>query len=74
MGDFYLIMENILLIAQLADELGHIIVFEWPRYCTYWKETRVVEFLSLHKFVITHYDGCMYGLKPRGPDFISSSH
>ena len=35
---------------------------EWLRRCAYWKNDRVVKFLSKHGFVFTDFDGCMYGL------------
>ena len=63
MGDFYLIIENVLEIAKLADELGHCIVFEWPRYCRLWNEPLVQQLIEDRQLQPAEADGCRVGVK-----------
>ena len=56
-------------VASHALSVGARVLVEWPRKCAYWKNDRVVKFLSKHGFVFTDFDGCMYGLvATRGRD------
>ena len=49
-------------VASHALSVGARVLIEWPRRCAYWKNDRVVKFLSKHGFVNADFDGCMYGL------------
>ena len=49
-------------VATHALSVGARVLVEWPRRCAYWKNDRVVKFLSKHGFVFADFDGCMYGL------------
>ena len=40
-------------------------MLEWPRFCSYWQEQRVSQFLKDMHFKHTDFDGCMYGLVSR---------
>ena len=50
-------------VAEHALKVGARVFVEWPRGCSYWKDTRVAKFLSKHGFVFADFDGCMYNLK-----------
>ena len=50
------------IVASHALNVGARVFVEWPRRCAYWKNDRVVKFLSKHSFAFTDFDGCMYGL------------
>ena len=55
-------------VAEHALSVGARVFIEWPRACRYWKDSRVVAFLSKHGFVSAEFDGCMYGLvAEKGP-------
>ena len=36
---------------------------EWPRTCTYWRNRKVIMFLSQHTIYEADFDGCMFGLR-----------
>ena len=56
-------------VASHALSVGARVFIEWPRGCSYWKDSRVVKFLNKHGFVFADFDGCMYGLvAERGPN------
>ena len=56
-------------VATHALNVGARVFVEWPRRCAYWKNDRVVKFLSRYGFVFTDFDGCMFGLvATRGRD------
>ena len=38
-------------------------VFEWPRYCTYWKWPEVEQFLRDNKMQKADFNGCRFGLR-----------
>eukprot|EP00969_Alexandrium_andersonii_P246156 10877600-Alexandrium_andersonii.AAC.1 len=42
-------------------------MIERPRYCSYWSEPRVADFLEELGFEHADFDGCMYGLCPSDP-------
>ena len=50
------------IVATHALGVGARVFVEWPRRCAYWKNDRVVKFLTAHGFVNSDFDGCMYGL------------
>ena len=62
-------LEAFEIVATHALKIGARVFIEWPRRCAYWKNDRVVKFLTAHKFVNSDFDGCMYGLvATRGRD------
>ena len=50
------------LVATHALNVGARVFVEWPRRCAYWRNDRVVKFLTAHGFINADFDGCMYGL------------
>eukprot|EP00969_Alexandrium_andersonii_P100819 4447233-Alexandrium_andersonii.AAC.1 len=42
-------------------------MIEWPRFCSYWSEPRISDFLTELRFEFADFDGCMYGLSPSDP-------
>ena len=56
-------------VAEHALKLNARVFIEWPRGCSYWREPRVLRFLSKHGFVNADFDGCMYGLVASGGRF-----
>ena len=46
-------------VAEHALSVGARVFIEWPRGCRYWKDKRVVKFLSKHGFINAEFDGCM---------------
>ena len=44
-------------------EGGLPMVFEWPRYCSYWKLPEVERFLRDNEMQKAHFDGCHFGLR-----------
>ena len=55
-------------IVQHCARRGAAVVWEWPRFCTYWKEVRVQKLIQKYGFKFADFDGCMYGLSPVGTD------
>ena len=49
-------------VVKHCRKVGATVLLEWPRYCSYWQEKRVAQFLKDMKFKHTDFDGCMYGL------------
>ena len=49
-------------VAEHALSVGARVFVEWPRRCAYWKNDKVVRFMAKHRFNVTDFDGCMYGL------------
>ena len=49
-------------VVKHCRAVGATVMLEWPRFCDYWQERRVAEFLAEIKFKFTDLDGCMYGL------------
>ena len=44
---------------------GHQVAIEWPRFCSYWKATKVIALLNRYGFVHAEFDGCMFNLYSR---------
>ena len=49
-------------VAEHALSVGARVFIEWPRKGAYWKNDKVVRFMAKHRFNVTDFDGCMYGL------------
>ena len=50
------------LVATHALHVGARVFVEWPRRRAYWRNDRVVKFLTAHGLINADFDGCMYGL------------
>ena len=46
-------------VVEHCARRGATILWEWPRYCTYWKETRVLNLIRKCRFKFADFDGCM---------------
>ena len=53
------------LAARHCASVGAAALLEWPRFCEYWKEERVMNLLTELGFQFADFDGCMYGLVAR---------
>ena len=51
--------------AEMVIEAGNRVAFEWPRYCTGWRATRVWEYAIARDLWVVDFDGCMVGMKNR---------
>ena len=51
--------------AKHCRKVGATVLLEWPRFCSYWQEARVSQFLKSMNFKYTDFDGCMHGLVSR---------
>ena len=49
-------------VAKHCRKVGATVLLEWPRFCEYWHERKVSQFLLEMMFRLTDFDGCMYGL------------
>ena len=54
---------NFEIVAKACHANGGKIAIEWPKGCTYWKDSRVIALIE--RFALCSYalDGCMYGLR-----------
>ena len=52
-------------VVKHRRRVGATVLLDWPRFCAYWQEKRVSQFLKEMKFKHTDFDGCMYGLVSR---------
>ena len=41
--DFHASIQNVIVLIEFADSLGHKIAFEWPRHCRLWKHPLIQE-------------------------------
>ena len=52
---------------ELAEDAsyngGLPLIYEWPRYCTYWKLPEVQEFIKTEELQLANLDGCNFGLR-----------
>jgi hypothetical protein len=51
--------------ARLVIKANGFVFFEWPRKCTYWKRTDVMDMVQTLRLVPTRFDGCALGLRSR---------
>ena len=57
------------MVAQYEDKADQIAqqggrqAFEWPRWCTGWKETRRWQYIADRDLWVVDFDGCMLGMK-----------
>ena len=51
--------------AEMVIEAGNRVAFEWPRYCTGWRATRMWEYAVARDLWVVDFDGCMVGMKNR---------
>ena len=51
-------------VVKHCVKCGATVMWEWPRFCTYWKETRVLNLIRKYRFKFADFGGCMYGLRP----------
>ena len=51
--------------AEMVIEAGNRVAFEWPRYCTRWRSTRMWEYAIARDLWVVDFDGCMVGMKNR---------
>ena len=51
--------------AEMVIEAGNRVAFEWPRYCTGWRSTRMWEYAIARDLWVVDFDGCMVGMKNR---------
>ena len=56
---------NFLIAVEHCAKVGAAVMWEWPRYCTYWDEIAVIDLINKYKFSFADFDGCMYGLRAR---------
>ena len=49
-------------LAALAIKEGRPVYIEWPRYCRYWSENKVKQFIKRFRGVQLDLDGCQYGV------------
>ena len=57
------LLKNFIIIARVVVNLGGIVCFEWPKKCTYWKRTDILNMISELGLVPAHFDGCSFGLR-----------
>ena len=57
------LLKNFIIIARIVINLGGIVCFGWPKKCTYWKRTDILNMISELGLVPAHFDGCSFGLK-----------
>ena len=57
------------MVAQYEDKADQVAqqggrqAFEWPRWCTGWKETRRWQYIADRDLWVVDFDGCMLGMK-----------
>ena len=51
--------------AEMVIEAGNRVAFEWPRYCTGWRATRMWEYAIARDLWVVDFDVCMVGMKNR---------
>ena len=49
---------------KIIDEGGRV-AFEWPRFCTGWRSTRMWEYAIARDMWVVDFDGCMVGMRNR---------
>ena len=49
-------------VVKHCRKVGATVFLELPRFCAYWQEQIVSQFLKDMNFKHTDFDGCMYGL------------
>ena len=52
-------------IPAMVVEAGNRIAFEWPRYCTGWRSTRMWEYAVARDLWVVDFDGCIVGMRNR---------
>ena len=51
--------------AEKIIDRGGRVAFEWPRFCTGWRSTRMWEYAIARDMWIVDFDGCMVGMRNR---------
>ena len=49
-------------LAEIAIKEGRPVYIEWPRYCRYWNERKVKQFIKRFGGIRLDLDGCQYGV------------
>ena len=60
--DMHLLLSNLRIVAQSVRAGGGTISFEWPRYCSLWREDAVQAFIEEFQLQKVDFDGCSVGL------------
>ena len=62
---FRKLFENMTRISAAVVAKGGFVAIEWPRFCAYWQEPEVQQFVNQHGLQSVYFDGCMFGLVSR---------
>ena len=61
---FNQLFESLMRLYREFADYGPIpILFEWPRYCRYWRKPKVARFIKRYGLRLAKFDGCAYGLR-----------
>jgi hypothetical protein len=60
--DMHVLLSHLRLVATAVRAGGGTISFEWPRYCSLWREPAVQTFIKDFQLYKVDFDGCAVGL------------
>ena len=66
-AEFAKLWRHYVLVAEACRRNGGRLALEWPRGCSYWRESKVKSFLARNNMQMYHLDGCMFGLRSQAP-------
>jgi len=59
------LLEKFIVAARIVIKAKGFVFFEWPRRCTYWKRTDVIDMVQTLGITPTRFDGCALGLRSK---------